>query len=364
MTETTAQPGPAAGPYSARPLVRDPDQRMVAGVCAAVGRYTDTDPVIWRVVTAVLTVFGGAGLVLYLLGWLLIPKTGQDAGLAQRWLRRDNGISPVAVGVLAVVAVLLFAGLDDGDGVAAVGVLALVGYLVHRERQGRPVAPSYVPPADAGDWTAPPAEPPAPRPPSRLGSITLSVTALVTGVLILARAYGVESLTPSRIVAAALVVVGAGLVVGTWYGRARWLAFIGLLLCLALAATAAADATNGPLRGGIGERTWTPNPSSTSQGFRLGVGEATLDLTNLPADGPHVTIDAHIGAGHLIVLVDDDVPVRMHAEVQVGELREFGETLGDGADRIERTRSYGPSGDPRVELDATVGAGQVEVRRG
>lgn len=360
MTETTAQPGA----YPSRPLVRDPGDRVVAGVCAAVGRCTDTDPVIWRVVTAVLTVFGGAGLVLYLLGWLLIPKTGQDAGLAQRWLRRDNGISPVAVGLVAVLGVLLFAGLDDGDGVAAVGVLALVGYLVHRERQGRPAVPSYVPPVGTDGWSPPPAEPPPPREPSRLGTITLSLTALVTGVLVLARVYGADGLSPSRIVAAALVVVGAGLVVGTWYGRARWLAVVGLLLCLALAATAAADATTGPLRGGIGERSWAPSPGTTTQAFRLGVGEATLDLTDLPEDGPHVTIDAHIGVGHLIVLVDDDVAVRMAAEIQVGELREFGETLGEGTDRVERTRSYGPAGDPRVELDASVGAGQVEVRRG
>jgi hypothetical protein len=31
---------------------------------------------------------------------------------------------------------------------------------------------------------------------------------------------------------------------------------------------------------------------------------------------------------------------------------------------VERTLSYGPAGDPQVEVDATVGTGQIEVRRG
>ncbi|MDT7548977.1 MAG: hypothetical protein QOE84_1371, partial [Actinomycetota bacterium] len=100
------------------------------------------------------------------------------------------------------------------------------------------------------------------------------------------------------------------------------------------------------------------------QGYRLGIGEATLDLTALPADGRHIVVSAHVGLGHLIVLVPDGVPVRLHAKVRIGDITEYGKSLVDGTDNVERTRTYGPSGDPQVEVEATLGTGQVEVRHG
>jgi hypothetical protein len=271
-------------------------------------------------------------------------------------------------------------GIDDGNGLAAIAVLVAVAYLVHRERQGRPLAPSYVPPTDppadaapAVAWTAPEGQPapvgwsaPAPRerrPRSRLGSVTLSVAALVSGALVLARTYGVDGLTPARILAVALLVVAAGLVVGTWIGRARWLVLIGLVLSLALAATAATDDDSDALRGGIGDRTWVATQTQPTQTFRLGIGEATLDLTALETSGSHQVIKAHVGAGHLIVLVPSDVPVRVVAKADVGEIHEFGDSIADGDD-VERTLTYGPPGDPRVEVEADVTFGQVEVRHG
>ena len=378
MTETTIAP-------PARTLYRDPDNSMFAGVCTAVARYTDTDPVIWRIVAVVLAAFGGTGLVLYALGWLLIPKLGNDTSVAEQWLRRRHRLSPVSLLVIGLVALALFAGLDDGNGLAAVVVLAAVAYLVHRDRQGRPLAPAYVPPPEAPEgespesapaaagWTAPEGAPtPAgwptptprePRPRSRLGAVTLSAAALVSGALVLARTYGADGLTPARILAVALLVVAAGLVVGTWIGRARWLVPIGILLSLALAATAATDDPSDALRGGIGDRTWVASQTQQSQTFRLGIGEATLDLTALAATGSHQTIRAHVGAGQLIVLVPSDVPLRLVAKADIGEFHEFGDTIADGDD-VKRTRSYGPPGDPRVEVEADVTFGQVEVRHG
>ena len=366
MTETTAPP---EAPPPAQTLYRDPDDRMIAGVCASLARYTGTDPVLWRIVAVVLAVFG-PGLVLYAAGWLLIPKLGEDTCIADRLLHREKGTSPLAIVLVLVAALIVAVSFDDGHGLAAVAILGLVAYLVLRERQGSPVVPSYAPPPDEGvpatataAWVAPPPVVREPRRRSRLGALTLSIAAVLTGALALARTYGVEELTPSRIVATALAVVALGLVVGTWYGRARWLALIGLLLCIALAGTAATDGDRGFLRGGLGERTWVATQSQPAQSFRLGVGEARLDLTGLEPDGRHQAIRAHVGAGHLIVIVPDDVPIRLTAEAGVGDITEFGDSLVDGDD-IERTRRYGPGGDVRVEVEASVGAGQVEVRHG
>lgn len=365
MTETTTAPPPLT---PSRQLYRDPDDGMFAGVCAALARYTDTDPVIWRIATVVLAVFGGTGAVLYLLGWLLIPKLGAEGSIAESWLhRRDRRFTPKVIVVIVVVVLLALGGLDDGRGAAALAVLGVVAYLAHRERHANPPATSYAPAAtaDVPDAPEPWAPPPRPaRPRSALGLATLSLATLLSGILAWASLAGADSLTPARIMAIALLVVGGGLVVGTWVGRARWLVAVGLVLAMGLGVAAAADATGGTLRGGVGDRTWFVSEGRTSQGFRLGVGEATLDLTSLPSAGPHVVVHSTVSLGHLIVVVPDDVPIRVHAKARIGDITEFGTSLVSGNHAVERTRSYGPPGDPRVEVEARVGTGQIEVRHG
>ena len=373
MTETTSAPSPAA---STRLLYRDPDDRMLAGVNAALARYTDTDPVIWRIATVVLAVFGGTGIALYVLGWILIPKVGEDRSIADSWLHRREGsrMSLKTVALIAIALIVIIGGLDDGRGVAAAAVLAVVGYLVYRERQLDPAAPAFGTatyaeetvsgPAPAPAWTAPPPLVRAPRERSRLGQLTLSLAAIVTGGLVWAGLAGADSITAGRVLAAALIVVSVGLIVGTWFGRARWLIAVGLLLSLGLGVATAAEAGGVTLRGGVGERTWVVSEGATSPSYRLGVGEATLDLTELAGDGRHVVVTSKVSLGHLIVVVPDDVPIRLHATVKVGDLTEFGSSLVNGSSTMERTRSYGPAGDPRIEIEATVGTGQLEVRHG
>lgn len=362
MTETTSTAPPRA-------LYRDPADEKLAGVCAAMARYTDTDPVIWRIVAVVLAVFGGSGLVLYLLGWLLIPKMSPDGTVAESWIAQRGNSNKTLIGI-ALVLVILLGGFDDGDGLGVLAVLGLLIYLVHRERTGNPVAPSYVPrPYVAPSYVTPPAEntavwtppPPVVRQRSALGLVTLSVATLVAGVMSWIALAGNEDVTVGRIVAAALIVVGGGLVVGTWYGRARWLVAIGVLLSIALGGAALADRGDVTFRGGFGERTWVVDGASSD--YRLGVGEARLDLTQLSA-GQHATVTSSVSLGHLIVVVPDDVPVRVHATVRVGEINEFGKSLVDGDNGMDRTLHYGPPGDPVIEVDANVGTGQLEVRHG
>jgi hypothetical protein len=199
---------------------------------------------------------------------------------------------------------------------------------------------------------------------SRLGKLTMSLTAVVTGILIWASLEGADGLTAGRITAIALILIGAGLVVGTWLGRARWLVAVGLLLSVGVGAAFAADATGATLRGGVGERTWVVDQNRPQQGYTLGIGEATLDLSQLPATGPHVVVHGKVSLGHLIVIVPDGVPVRLHAKLRIGDITEFGTSLASGDGTIERTRTYGPAGDPRIEIEATMGTGQIEVRHG
>ena len=378
MTETTYGPPlrPPAPPPQPPPqrLERDPDDKVLAGVCAAFARYTDTDPVLWRVTIAVLTVFGGAGLVLYVLGWALVPRTDQGSSFVERTLRGgDRGISAAGVVLVVVAGVVLLGILSDGPGLGALLVVGAVAYLVARERREPrsgayavpygPVPPPIDDPAYA-TWADGPPPGRQRRPRSPLGALTVSVATLLTGVLLALRLSGVESLTAPRIIAVALLVVGSGLLVGAWVGRARWLIAVGLLLALALGGSVAARSAG--LDDGLGERRWTP---TGDRSYTLGAGEAVLDLSELrPRTSSEV--DVELGVGRLLVLVPRDVRVVGEAEVGVGELLQVDDdgrrrdlNPDDDTDVRERFVFDGEQAGPVVELDLEVGMGQIEVRR-
>jgi phage shock protein C len=69
------------------PLHRPFHGRMVAGVAAGVADYLGIDVTIVRIILAVLTIMGGAGLPIYLAGWLLIPDEGTDQSLASELIQ-------------------------------------------------------------------------------------------------------------------------------------------------------------------------------------------------------------------------------------------------------------------------------------
>jgi phage shock protein PspC (stress-responsive transcriptional regulator) len=65
-----------------QPLCRPAHDRMLAGVAAGLADYLGIDVLIVRIVFAVLAVVGGAGVPLYLAGWLLIPEEGAEQSIA------------------------------------------------------------------------------------------------------------------------------------------------------------------------------------------------------------------------------------------------------------------------------------------
>jgi phage shock protein PspC (stress-responsive transcriptional regulator) len=76
----TGEPGRAV--RGSLPLRRPIHDRMLAGVAAGIADYLGVDPTIVRIAIVVLTFIGGAGIPLYLAGWLLIPEEGSDLSLA------------------------------------------------------------------------------------------------------------------------------------------------------------------------------------------------------------------------------------------------------------------------------------------
>jgi phage shock protein C len=60
-----------------RKLYRSRTQRMVAGVCGGLAEYFNVDTTVIRVLFLVLTLFGGAGLVVYVVMWILVPDASK-----------------------------------------------------------------------------------------------------------------------------------------------------------------------------------------------------------------------------------------------------------------------------------------------
>nr|MBI4156298.1 PspC domain-containing protein [Candidatus Woesearchaeota archaeon] len=54
-------------------LYRSNTNKVLAGVCGGIGEYFDIDPVIIRLIW-VLFLFMGAGIIAYIIAWIVIPK--------------------------------------------------------------------------------------------------------------------------------------------------------------------------------------------------------------------------------------------------------------------------------------------------
>ena len=53
---------------------RSRTDRQVAGVCGGLAKRFNVDPTLVRVLFLVLGIFGGAGVVLYIAMWIIVPK--------------------------------------------------------------------------------------------------------------------------------------------------------------------------------------------------------------------------------------------------------------------------------------------------
>ncbi|MFH2020926.1 MAG: PspC domain-containing protein [archaeon] len=55
-------------------LFRSTKNKVIAGVCGGLGEYFDVDPTIVRLVWVVFSLMGGAGILAYIIAWIIIPK--------------------------------------------------------------------------------------------------------------------------------------------------------------------------------------------------------------------------------------------------------------------------------------------------
>lgn len=78
--------GRRVGAIPAREKLRRPRKgnpsRKVAGVCAAFAEYFDIDVTIVRVLWLIVALFGGGGILAYVIAWIVIPEEPEMVAVA------------------------------------------------------------------------------------------------------------------------------------------------------------------------------------------------------------------------------------------------------------------------------------------
>jgi phage shock protein PspC (stress-responsive transcriptional regulator) len=269
----------------------------------------------------------------------------------ERWFLGLVG-GALALGLLAMIRLMERGDLQDAGGEAGLlflaGVLLVVGLFV-RERQ------------------------PNERGRSFLAPLTIGVALLAVGLAALLDLAGAIGLTVGGGLAIVLLVLGAGLCVGAWYGRARWLILPAILLApLALVATVITV----PLDQGFGDRSFAvTRADQLPASYAIAGGYLTIDLTNLPPGTDPAAITAEIGAGTLKVLVPPDADVSVTGEVGVGLYRvgtvhqrkgytiEHEDRSRGGVDLSIDDAIDGAGAGRPIALSVHVSAGQLEIDR-
>lgn len=70
-------------------LYRTEDNQVLAGVAGGLGEYFEVDPVLIRLLFVLLTVFGGSGVLIYIVLWLVIPQKSQLADNTETIMRQN-----------------------------------------------------------------------------------------------------------------------------------------------------------------------------------------------------------------------------------------------------------------------------------
>jgi phage shock protein PspC (stress-responsive transcriptional regulator) len=81
--DLSGQEGPSAREKFSSPgyhrMYRDPDHRIIGGVCAGMGAFWDIDPLIIRIIFLALILAGGLGVLIYLILYIVLPEAKTTA---------------------------------------------------------------------------------------------------------------------------------------------------------------------------------------------------------------------------------------------------------------------------------------------
>lgn len=207
-----------------------------------------------------------------------------------------------------------------------------------------------------------------------MAALTFFLMLGVLGLLGLLALTGLAHVPASGYLATGLVVVGAGLTVGAWFGRARSLITLGLVLLLGLPVAYAVDDWD-PRQPVATQVEWVPATADELQDeYGISFGQGTLDLRQLDLTGDPLEVRVQAQGGEVVVLLPPVGEVTVHATVTAGSAEVFGRqiaglgnrsTLSDpGQPLPDRFRPDGADPAPGgLTLHLDVRFGSIEVTR-
>ena len=206
-----------AGGFANIGLYRSRNQRVLAGVAGGIGERFGIDPVLVRIAFALLTLSGMAGLVLYVVLWMMVPEA---EGTTVRATLPPGARRAAAMGliVLGVMMLLRPLGLWLGDTAAASLSLAALGAAViwmsspesTRRRWSRQLS-EHLPESALESLASN----------SRTGRLRLAVGGLffAAGALLFLQRTNAFNTAPGIVFAVTATMAGLGIIFGPWAWR-------------------------------------------------------------------------------------------------------------------------------------------------
>ncbi len=73
-----------------RKLYRSEKDKMIGGVCGGLGEYFNIDSTIVRLVFALIVLYGGSGLILYIILWIVVPTESQAKSSSEEVVKKNT----------------------------------------------------------------------------------------------------------------------------------------------------------------------------------------------------------------------------------------------------------------------------------
>lgn len=381
------------------PARRTRENAVITGVCAGLARRWGVDANLLRIALIILSFASGLGLVLYGVGYLVLPTDDSTPAPARRLLpfTKDWPL-PALVISLTAVGFVLFGMLGGWSGVGILPVLVALGiWYAASRRRGNPVtAPDPTPferaaeawrlrllehqsnsgalaiPAPATGSFAPALQPsPAPselarrpRPHNnRLWWLALGLAAAgCVAVALLGSHGGGYHIAGLDYLAVVLISLGITLLVGTWLGRPRLMGLLTVLVMLATGITWVAQSHHTPGVVGVADQSYTfTSADDLPESLSFTVGTLDLDLTQLSLTDD-ATIHVDLGAGDMVVRLPETVNSAVSWSVGIGEATVTGGEQHEGASLTGDFKHEVAEDLPTVTIAVKLGAGSLEVR--
>lgn len=70
-------------------LYRSEKDRMIGGVCGGLGEYFNIDATIVRLIFALIMIYGGSGLILYIILWIVVPTKSEAVKTSEEVIKKN-----------------------------------------------------------------------------------------------------------------------------------------------------------------------------------------------------------------------------------------------------------------------------------